>query len=132
MAERQLPEPSHASFLQLNINTRFSKSFTSQKVSFANPSDCSDGLESLNVVFDTGEKKAEWEERVKTRADELAALADAIKMLNDQRRLAARHRWPLVCGWSFLCASTSEVRPLRATGSRGENSDWFCSFLKLW
>ena len=62
MAERQLPEPSHASFLQLNINTRFSKSFTSQKVSFANPSDCSDGLESLNVVFDTGEKKAEWEE----------------------------------------------------------------------
>ena len=62
VAERQLPEPSHASFLQLNINTRFSKSFISQKVSFANPSDCSDGLESLNVVFDTGEKKAEWEE----------------------------------------------------------------------
>merc|ERR1719343_32581 len=32
-------------------------------------------------------KKAEWEERSKTRADELAALADAIRMLNDDDAL---------------------------------------------
>jgi hypothetical protein len=32
-------------------------------------------------------KKAEWEERSKTRADELSALADAIKMLNDDDAL---------------------------------------------
>ena len=77
MAERQLPEPSHASFLQLNINTRFSKSFISQKVSFANPSDCSDGLESLNVVFDTGEKKAEWEEAF-TKAKEKLEVSESL------------------------------------------------------
>ena len=77
MAERQLPEPSHASFLQLNINTRFSKSFISQKVSFANPSYCSDGLESLNVVFDTGEKKAEWEEAF-TKAKEKLEVSESL------------------------------------------------------
>ena len=75
VAERQLPEPSHASFLQLNINTRFSKCNISQKVSFANPSDCSDGLESLNVVFDTGEKKAEWEEAFSKAKEKLEASA---------------------------------------------------------
>merc|ERR1719266_1296521 len=32
-------------------------------------------------------KKAEWEERVKTRSEELAALADAIRMLNDDDAL---------------------------------------------
>merc|ERR1719343_296221 len=32
-------------------------------------------------------KKAEWEERSATRADELSALADAIKMLNDDDAL---------------------------------------------
>merc|ERR1719401_150132 len=32
-------------------------------------------------------KKAEWEVRSKTRADELSALADAIKMLNDDDAL---------------------------------------------
>ena len=77
MAERQLPEPSHASFLQLNINTRFSKCNISQKVSFANPSDCSDGLESLNVVFDTGEKKAEWEEAF-TKAKEKLEVSEIL------------------------------------------------------
>ena len=43
VSDRQAEETSHASFLQLNINT-------------------SEGLETLNVVFDTPERKAEWEE----------------------------------------------------------------------
>lgn len=41
--ERQASEMSHASFLQLNINT-------------------SDGMETLNVAFDTPERKGEWED----------------------------------------------------------------------
>ena len=49
----------------------------SQKVSFANPSDCSDGLESLNVVFDTGEKKAEWEEAF-TKAKEKLEVSESL------------------------------------------------------
>ena len=40
-----------------------------------------------------------------------------------RRRLAANHRRPLLCGWTFLCASTVEVRPLRTTGGREENSE---------
>ena len=32
--------------------------------------------------------------------------------LDYRRRLAANHRRPLLCGWTFLCASTVEVRPL--------------------
>lgn len=33
----------------------------------------SDGLESLNVVFDTGEKKAEWEEAFSKAKEKLEA-----------------------------------------------------------
>ena len=43
VSDRQAEETSHASFLQLNINT-------------------SEGLETLNVVFDTPERRGEWEE----------------------------------------------------------------------
>ena len=43
MSERQATELSHASFLQLNINTN-------------------DGVETLNIAFDTPERKNEWEE----------------------------------------------------------------------
>ena len=43
VSERQATELSHASFLQLNINTN-------------------DGVETLNIAFDTPERKNEWEE----------------------------------------------------------------------
>ena len=43
VADRQVSEQSQASFLQLNITT-------------------SDGLESINVVFESPERKSEWEE----------------------------------------------------------------------
>ena len=43
MSERQASELSHATFLQLNINT-------------------SDTVETLNIAFDTPERRSEWEE----------------------------------------------------------------------
>ena len=43
VSERQATELSHASFLQLNINTN-------------------DGVETLNIAFETPERKNEWEE----------------------------------------------------------------------
>ena len=37
-------------------------------------------------------KTAEWEQRSKTRAEELVALADTIKVLNDDDALGVVHR----------------------------------------
>ena len=52
MSERQASELSHASFLQLNITT-------------------SDGVETLNIAFDTPERKNEWEEAFTKAKDKL-------------------------------------------------------------
>ena len=57
VSDRQASELSHATFLQLNINT-------------------SDGLESLNVSFDSPERRGEWEEafvKAKERLEDTGA-----------------------------------------------------------
>merc|ERR550532_3221430 len=54
-------------------------------------------------------KKAEWEERVKTRADELAALADAIRMLNDDDALELFKKTLPTPGSSFMQVETTAV-----------------------
>merc|ERR1719343_1977141 len=63
-------------------------------------------------------KKAEWEVRSKTRADELAALADAIKMLNDDDALELFKKTLPSASSSFLevrlGSSTTRARALAA------------------
>ena len=45
-------------------------------------------------------KTAEWEQRSKTRAEELVALADTIKVLNDDDALGVVHRSLFLTPWS--------------------------------
>ena len=66
MSDRQAEETSHASFLQLNINT-------------------SEGLESLNVVFDTPERRGEWEEAF-TKAKEKLEVSEILSQKKTNNR----------------------------------------------
>lgn len=99
VSDRQVTEPSHASFLQLNINT-------------------SDGLESLNVVFDNPEKKTEWEEafvKAKEKLDEnVAAPPPDLLSLIPIRKTRA--------GLQFTCAA-----PTIGLNNHNLKDVWVCN-----
>ena len=58
VSERQATELSHASFLQLNINTN-------------------DGVETLNIAFETPERKNEWEEAFMKAKEKLGKVSNS-------------------------------------------------------
>lgn len=57
-----------------------------------------------------GTKEAEWDERQKTRADELQALAETIKLLNDDDALELFKKAIPAAGASFVQMSGSRMR----------------------
>merc|ERR1712113_1121663 len=61
-------------------------------------------------------KTAEWEERSKTRAEELVALADTIKVLNDDDALEL-FKQTLPSGASLLQVTSTASRQLKALGA---------------
>ena len=50
----------------------------------------SDGLESLNVVFDTGEKKAEWEEAFSKAKEKLEASENTVYIFFELQQIMLR------------------------------------------
>ena len=99
VSERQASEMSHASFLQLNINT-------------------SDGLETLNVAFDTPERKGEWEDafmKAKEKLEDSGAAPppDLLSLIPIRKTRA---------GLQFTCAA-----PTIGLNSHNLKDVWVCN-----
>ena len=99
MSERQASELSHASFLQLSINTN-------------------DGVETLNIAFDTPDRKNDWEEafiKAKDKAEDNGAAPppDLLSLIPIRKTRA---------GLQFTCAV-----PTIGLNSHNLKDVWVCN-----